>query len=738
MVNISKIKIIVTTIVLTVCVNKNIYALLNNVEKNNNIPLTNDSYRLTLDLGTPRRYATRFDKETRTLQIRIIPARAEELKNVSFYDSRYVKRIIVQEKESEVTLNIQLKNFPMSWVIATQEEPWRIIVDFWRTSVEQLSLNEQWDWQPNVLSDHVSDAGMKSFISPSAPANMPSVNTSQSSHDANKSSRGLTAGTNAVSLDSAVKPRNDKNVDKGLVTRSNKYNLPPIYSRLDLIKPLSDAKKVELEKQIGNLFGSKNEFLAAKSLADDLYMGGQEEKALTIYRKLAALDEDKFKENDKVLWQAGESAFLLRSFDVANDYFRTLITNHPGSPLVPYAKLRITDIDELLNSKNKGNGQVGSKNAEIYSNLALNDTIPEIVRIAATLRVLDGVVDTHVDEVKLYQQNLDACVTSGRTPFDLLKNCAYYRDRYLAEKDNITNADIAVQQFKKLSAGDPRTVNLESIVQGRVKTLLTETAKNKDWNSWVEFERKARPALLTFTFADSEALFTRAKAFEAVGENKKAVQLYESFLKAASDTKKKNEASSVAALLLYRMNEPKKADEFLKRIEQDELRKTEGLTDRSVSALKELTVAPYHNKIALNVLMDEVKLGRYEERNLSTLSEWSKELRGKPQSELIYEKILSYPAKSADEVQIVETSIMQYANDLRESERFAKAGDMFFAVANLSQGTRRAEAAYKAGVVYARAGLFDKAKTAWLLAANDTNDKRYSSLANERLDRINK
>jgi hypothetical protein len=177
------------------------------------------------------------------------------------------------------------------------------------------------------------------------------------------------------------------------------------------------------------------------------------------------------------------------------------------------------------------------------------------------------------------------------------------------------------------------------------------------------------------------------------------------------------------------LNDSKKANVFLKSLEQNEGRKSEGLTDKSLVALKELSVAPYHNKTALNVLIDEIKLGRYEERSLSTLFEWSKELRGKPQAELIYEKIIAYPAKSAEEIQIV---------DLREEGRFSKSGDMFLAVANLSQGSRRSEAAYKAGVVYARAGLFDKAKSAWLLAANDTSDKRYSSLASERLDRINK
>jgi hypothetical protein len=133
-----------------------------------------------------------------------------------------------------------------------------------------------------------------------------------------------------------------------------------------------------------------------------------------------------------------------------------------------------------------------------------------------------------------------------------------------------------------------------------------------------------------------------------------------------------------------------------------------------------------------------MKLGRYVERDLPTLAEWAQRLRGTPDVEPLYAKILAYPAKSLDETQTVESSIMQYAEDLRDSGRFANSGDMFLAVANLAQGAHRAEAAYKAGVVYARVGLFEKAKTAWLLAANDTNDKRFSSLASERLDRLSK
>ena len=64
------------------------------------------------------------------------------------------------------------------------------------------------------------------------------------------------------------------------------------------------------------------------------------------------------------------------------------------------------------------------------------------------------------------------------------------------------------------------------------------------------------------------------------------------------------------------------------------------------------------------------------------------------------------------------------------------AGDTYMSIAELDKGKKTAEAAYKAGIVYARAGLLEKAKQAWEVAAGQLNDRRYSSLATERLERI--
>lgn len=711
-----------------------IYAQVLNTKKENKLNSTSigeDSYRMVLELNQPRRFATRFNKETRTLQVKVIPATATEFNASSFYDTRYVKRVVIHEDKSEVVLDIQLKNFPIGWVVATQSKPWRIIIDFWRTEIENKNLEADWNWQPDFITG-LSEQQNKQE------AGLPALNLQELDKQEITFPKKLSLNkNNSVIKENFIEKKGYELPDFSTQTEK-KYGLPEIYGRLERAVILPQNRAAQLKMEMGSAFGGKDEFKIGKKLAEEFYKSGNELQALIIFRRLFALSENSLKSDPKLLWYAGESAFLTKNYTLANDYLRSLLINYPGNLFSYFAKLRIIDIDELLNSREKGFGKVGNQNLKIYSEMALSDKNPQIIKIAATLRVLNGVIDENPSMAKTYQQNLDICVRDSSVPFDLMKNCAYNKTRVFIENADINESDLEVQKFRKLAPSDKRGIDLEKIVFQRVKDLLKKTAYQKQWDDWILFEKKARPALLEFTFSDPEALFTRAEAFESVGENKKSVQLYKAFWQASNDQKKKNEAAALASRLLYKNNNSSEAEELLKKIEQDTKRKLEGLTDRAIESLRELSLAPYRNKTALRLLLDEMTLGRYVERDLPTLSEWVQRLRGTTDAESLYGKILAYPAKSQDEFQIVESSIMHYAEDLRTAGRFASSGDMFLAVANLAQGTHRAEAAYKAGVVYARAGLFEKAKTAWLLAANDTNDKRFSALASERLDRLSK
>jgi hypothetical protein len=707
-----------------------------------NFNVGEDSYRLIFELGDPRGYSTRFIQETRTLQLRVSSARAEEFASTAHYDTRFVKRILILEEKSEVIVSIQLKNIPIAWVVATQDKPWRILIDFWRTETEPRELETEWNWQPDYVNGFINfSLAEGSFLTKNYQEIFQDQKVATSGKNLNKQilnkdDKIYSENKNTLKEEKEFEIKKEKFLDNKKLEKNNYF--PEIYRRLNVNDSLSEDRKAQLNAQMGAAFGSKDEFLVASKLAKIFYQSGHEEQSLGVFRRLSALSESGLKKDPQLLWYAGESAYLTKNFSLANDYFRSLVLNFPDSFESFFAHLRLTDIDELENSFEKGHGKTSRRNLQKYSEMALSEKIPQEVKIAATLRVLSGVIDENPAAAKIYQQNLDTCVSLNSISFDLLKNCAYNKTRASIEKDSIYTADQAVQWFKKRVPNDQRSLELEKIVARRVKDFLQKVSETQQWEEWVHFEKSARPALIEFSFKESAFLFKRAEAFEAVGENEKAAQLYTVFLKASLDQKKKNEAASLASRLFYRMNKASEALNLLNKIEQDRVRKTEGLTDRSVEALKEISVAPYRNRTALLLLLDDMKLGRYVERDLLTLAEWAQRLRGTPEVELLYGKILAYPAKSVDETQTVEASIMQYAEDLRNLGRFSSSGDMFLAVANLSQGTRRAEAAYKAGVVYARSGLFEKAKTAWLLAANDTNDKRFSSLASERLDRLSK
>ncbi len=691
--------------------------------------LVENSFRMTFPLSSPRRYATKFDKENRTLQIRILPAQMSEFQDLSYYDPQFINKVLVREDLSEVFITLQLKNTPMAWLIGTQENPWRIIIDIWKTEVSQGEEGKNWSW----YSDNVT-------------GEMPIAGASDTANDSQSKNLKMTKEISKETKDQNLK----NNTKKEILTSQNEIKnpnityskttaqIPDIFRALFPVVPLDEDKRKVLTKKFETNFEKKEEFPLAQQLAELLYKGGYYTDALHIYRKILMLNEPEFKKHEDFFWQAGESSFLTGNQDIAYEYFNALVTLFPENRLFPYAKLRLVDIDELTNSKSHGLEKVSDKNSEIYTKMAFDTSLPIKVQELAALRSAFDHVDENPSYVSNFLDLIQKCTSDSSLDFMISKHCSYIVAKISINDSPIPEADKNVQTYKKLVPSDPRISQMEKIVSNRVKDFLDKVTINKDYKSWIELESKLRSSLLDFSIDHHEELFTRADAFENVRNEKKALQLYSAFIQGKEEQKWKNEAYSRSAVILYNKNLPNAADENLLRIEEDNSRIQNGFTDKTLNNLKKLTLTPFKNKIAFRLIIQEIKQGRYVERELTALSQWGKQVLGTPYAEIIFDKIRSYPAKSPDEIEIVESSVLRYAEDLRNNGQFAKAGDYFFYAASLSNANHVAEAAYKAGVVYARAGLFEKAKQAWILAANDTNDKRFSALANERLDRTSK
>ena len=673
-----------------------------------------DSYRASFELQVPRRFATRYLRESRSLEVRISPARASEFDVSRYYDTRFIHRAMVEEKNNEVVLSFQLKNAPVAWFVAHQENPWRIVVDIWRTEpTEPKSLEQEWAWQ--------DDASGRSRDLASAQIPSPAKSVAQ-------------VGIKPVEIDlpDDVIPTKlpAATISQGALAASAE-NVGSKLVRLEALSPITPEALVALERRAGADVGGISEFDAIEKLATGLYRSGSTQQAIALFRRLATLNARRFQDSPRLLWMAGESAYLADKADLASDYFQTLQSRFSGQETGSLAQLRLVEL-KSARSAEKTPGEFNDQ----YTEIAINDRAPWAARIGAALRLLEPLMPTRPESARAHQAALQNCLNGNFVSEQIRQSCAYVQTKFAVSQTDVVSADAALQRFRSRYPNDQRTPVLEAELANRVQFVIDEYAKKKDYPALADFEKNARPGLLDFTLRDPNLLMARVEGWLSVGDTKRALNLLQVFSSSTSDETKRTESFALLAQLYLKQKQQDKAESVLKRLFVSDNRKNNGLTDRATAALREASRAPYSSKTAQLILIDELKFGRYVERDVGMLASLAVAARGRDDADKVFETLMTTTPRNDADTRQIETSLMQYADDLRGNGRLAKSGDVYLAVANLGQTTKKAEASYKAGLMYARAGMVEKAKTAWQLSAADTADKKFSSLASERLERI--
>jgi len=669
-----------------------------------------DSYRVDFSFTEPRKYAARFIEETRTLQIKVIPALPEEFEDSQYYDPRFIRRVILDSKPGEVIVNLQLKDISsLGWMVATQQEPWRIVVDIWKADGEaQPTLQEEWDWNPNELQSSTAQSRTNNASFGLAPTQLPVAEGTPKNRMTRRSAADLSKGNFAFQSSSQS--------TSFAVPLSGKFQLPDPYQRLY-------APQKKQKKKIQNI--------SPKDAANDFYQTGQDAAALAAYRQLDASGAQSVEDDPQVLWQAGESAFVTGEFPAASSYFRKIIELYPGSLFVNHAKLRLVDIDDL--KERNENNLLDQDIVGLYKNLANDKNVPNIVRISSSLRL----INKDFSLVKNYLPILSICIKDATVNFDLRKICAYDEVSYSIEFSKLSIAYAGINRLKNKYPKDPRNDLLKDRAKERIQELLTTVAKTQDWKSWTSFEDVSAPDLLSFTEKEPRLIFTRAQAFEAMGNNQKAISLYLKFLQQDNqDNLAKMQAQVSVALVAYDLNKKDQGINQLSALVKNKLLPAQNLGISTYKKLGTLSAKPYANKDALQILLQALGSGFYNEENLSTLLQWTDLAWNLSGADNLYTKLMQYPIQSPQEAASIEQAVMKYADVLRVQGRANQSAEAFFALASLPQGTRQAEAAYKAGIMYGRAGNMDKAKQAWEMAAASIQDEKYRDLARERLDRL--
>jgi len=270
------------------------------------------------------------------------------------------------------------------------------------------------------------------------------------------------------------------------------------------------------------------------------------------------------------------------------------------------------------------------------------------------------------------------------------------------------------------------------MIEARVKTFLNTCSESQRWFEWVDVEKNIRPALLSFSLKDPQALFRRAQAWKFVGDQDRAIRLYQIFLTMGREDQTHAQALISLVALLYKKSEPKNAEKNLAQLLTQPKLLALGFNKETDELLHELALPPYSSARALKLYLHEMKQGRGQEDLLQNLVMWTKIVDAED-TPYLYQQIVGYVPKSQDDIDLMSTTLLDYGDKLRMKAEFAKAGDVFSVIGNLAGSRRQTEANYKAGIVYARAGQFAKAKTSWQLSANNVSDPSFSQLASERL-----
>ncbi|MBX9703505.1 MAG: hypothetical protein K2X39_05075, partial [Silvanigrellaceae bacterium] len=248
----------------------------NNNPEGKFIPGENSS-RLSFELPSPRRYATRFNAQTRTLEIRVIPANAREFSETRFYDTHHIHRIYIEEKNGEVILGIQLKNEPIGWIVDTQNAPWRILVDLWKLEPNKIHpLEEDWRWQERSSSAK-NNLENKATTDPVLKETAIVEIKYEAKTEEEKNKNPLKYTKRGKYKKSEPKVRLSENTPQ--IENYKKYKLPEIFSRIESFYSMTGERLIDLKQKIGSLFGTPEEFDSAKTMAKELYLAGYEEHA---------------------------------------------------------------------------------------------------------------------------------------------------------------------------------------------------------------------------------------------------------------------------------------------------------------------------------------------------------------------------------------------------------------------------------------------------------------------------
>lgn len=746
---------------------------------------------IVLPFTSERPYSASYDANDNSVQLEILKTSTAELGPLERYDEELVRRLLVKDRGPEgVEIRMKLKDRDVVATIADFSEPFRIVISIFKKG-----------YQPATGRDGVPLTAIEGDTSREH-----STVASESSHspvDGGTIPGKASAGD--LKTQSSATPEARRFFQKAPARFENAGDLCARIQRAapgtgqnwrNLEDPIYRLDVIAGEQKLSGMIPGSRCERAMKSpggladFAEELFVDGQELRALTIYQQMLFYDPITIERNPANLWRLAEIHLGQGNISLAAGYYDVLTSRFPGSPFHPLAMLRAADVAaiESAASPQTPGGKAQSLVQSLRSQKGDADWMAGVILRAAYWRQAAAASEQQLPRLAETElRELQASVDSVRHP----RTRFLARSLLLNEKlaDGIdwrpeTGKEAALY-FRDYRTGEfePQRSILSSRLKERIATTLQQLSLDgRHVDAIQDFE--SLPKSLQSIRKNPTTAWALAESYRGIGQPQPAVDHYETaasgmrgvdrfkaqfwVAQTAHETaelmaRTKSGATRVSAYRRKSVEADRAMSASWKGLKQDE---REQLYASFRLPLEASLVTPARLRTPPKVILESWR-GANSTRQSATAGDVPKNTATefapgassanlastlaarfgvlgmeKERREALGFMRSMKPSEFGSDQDAKKAwmdQLLKLGEEYRKDNEYLEAGRIFSQVATESADWEgRAETLYKAGLLLYRAGRKEEAIAALEKAKSDGNNLFYANLATERLNQITK
>lgn len=742
-------------------------------------------YEIIARFNEPKNFTFEEDFNRSSLSLFIENVTSDELEAFYNYDEKVIKRLLIKEippKNAKIIITLNDKN--LKTTIFSLEEPFRIVVNIYDSTYgiskdpsTGLPLSGLWVEDIASSSTERKKTDTQNLLTEPAHAiqNQLSMQASNNNEKSDGKRRLLQPSYDLGETESEWEQRLQK-ISSG---RGSYWSKAPIYVYPILIASYEGrGHPAGWAANLNEPSMTKGQKIA--TLAYKMASFGDEKRALAAYQELLHIEPKVFEKDPVHLWSFAECHLAEGNLVLAEGYYKTIIERFAGSPFAALAMLRTFDIKSIyFLSKNDTSAfaqlleesmPIEPKNEELKTQLKIRQSFwknPDFHNNNQSPPPVD-------EKTAGFFREVLGSLENKKTSF--LAYSIY--ELFLLNFDSLFNEDKNISIVKEYFArydketGSEYYSYLKKFFYKKISEKIQNLYESKNYASATEIAEKLKEETDFIASYDLALAWPIAESYRQISQYEKAIRYY--YIISEKDEKSVRKLKSAFWVsYLSSKKEDKNLSEKITKIDKEaqntwlSLSEDDQKTVQTSYKMELEECVREDNNLALPalILFDAWTKNLSTQKNgssgnlgstskneyspsssaITSLDYLAKKLQklGKSKERKVILSLMQKikPKDVADDKEakkIWNDSQLSFAEELREMNELLDAGRTYVNIAEQSEdGTSRAEALYKGGLLLYRAGKREEAMKAFTQASQDTNNLFYANLAKERINQMN-